>query len=256
MGAEWRYNGFEKHQPYLLALIQEDHSGENIEDIDQDYEYNSRYYGIGSQGEIIKNFYYNIEGVLEDGKSFPDGRGGAAPDNEQIDAWALDASLTYVYDIVTHPAFSAEYARGSGDPDRTDNVTNTIGGNEAGSTDRNFLNFGYLDTGVALAPRMPNLHMYKFGFTFWPSEYVNNKRNIEVGVDFFIFRKDEMESTISDTRADRPQRNIGKEFDVNVTWLIFSDLGASVDYGRFYPGNAYSDKDARDFVMFSMMYQF
>jgi hypothetical protein len=255
-GAELKYNGFKRHQPYLFALIQEDDSGENIEDVDQDYEYDSRYYGIGSRGEIVKNLYYRVEGILEDGKSFPEAATeGIAPDNVQIDAWAFDASLHYVYNILTHPTLSAEYAFGSGDSDRTERVTTTVPGNQEGTTDRNFLNFGYIDTGLSMAPRISNLQMFKFGFSLTPSERMGN-RNVNVGVDFFIFRKDKKEAAISDSRADRPQRNLGKEFDVNVTWQIFSDLSTSVNYGRFYPGNAYSDKDAKDFVMFTMMFQF
>jgi hypothetical protein len=97
--------------------------------------------------------------------------------------------------------------------------------------------------------------MFRFGVSLTPSEFVK-KRNVYAGVDFFIFRRDKKEGAISDSRADRPQRSLGKEFDVNVTWQIFSDLSASVDYGRFYPSSAYSDKDARDFLMFTMLFQF
>ncbi len=256
-GAEFSYKGFQKHVPYIFALIQEDDSGENIEDINQDYEFDSRYYGIGSRGQIIKNLYYEIEGILEDGNRYPEADViGRPPDEEEIDAWALDATLTYTHNILTHPTFSAEYAFATGDSDRTGRVTNTIGGgNKEGTTDRGFLGFGYLNTGLSMAARFSNLHVYRFGLSLTPSEFVK-KRNINVGVDFFLFRKDKSEAAISDTRADRPQRNLGKEFDVNITWKVFSDLNASVDYGRFYPGNAYSDKDAKDFVMFTMMFQF
>lgn len=256
-GAEFRYKGFKEHRPYIYALIQEDDSGENIEDVNQDYEYNSRYYGIGSRGRILKKISYEIEGILEDGKSFPDAAvaRGFSPDNEQIEAWAFDATLSYRHNIITQPTFSAQYALASGDPDRTARVTNTIGGNKEGSTDRSFLGFGYTNTGFSLAARMANLRMVKLGFAFTPSELVkNNKVNMEA--NYYLFSKDEKQGAISDTRADRPQRNIGKEFDINIRWEIFSDLSASINYGRFYPGNAYSDKDARDFVMFMMMFQF
>ena len=257
-GAEVKYNGLEKHRPYLFALIQEDHSGENIEDPDQDYEYDSRYYGVGSGGQLIKNLYYTVEGILETGRSFPEASAarGFSPDNEQIEAWAFDATLTYQYDIITQPSFSAEYAFGTGDADRSGRVTAaTGGGNEEGSRDRNFLTFGYIDTGLSLAARISNLRMARFGFSFTPSEYMGNK-NLNVGVNYFLFRKDEKEGAISDSRADRQIRNIGKELDVNITWKIFSDLSAAVNYGRFYPGNAYSDKDAKDYVMFTMSFQF
>lgn len=81
-------------------------------------------------------------------------------------------------------------------------------------------------------------------------------KNLNMGVNYFLFRKDEKEGAISDTRADRRIRNIGKEFDVNITWKILSDLNASVNYGRFYPGRACSDKDAKDYVMATITFQF
>jgi hypothetical protein len=255
-GTEVKYNRLKRHVPYVFALFQEDHSGESPEDLDQDYEYNSRYYGVGSRGQIIENLFYEIEGIRQEGKGYPEAATvGISPDNEQIEAWALDATLTYNSNIITHPAFSAQYAFGSGDPDRRDRITNTIGGNAEGSRDRGFVNFGYIDTGLNLAPRISNLRMYKLGCSFYPLEFFQNK-NVNVKVNYFLFRKDEKEAAISDTRADRPQRNLGKEFDVSIAWKVFSDLSASVDYGRFYPGNAFSDKDARDFVMATIMFQF
>ncbi len=263
-GVELTYKGFKNHRPYVYALIQEDDSGENIENPLQDYGYDSKYYGIGSRGRIIKGLRYEIEGVLEDGKSFPTAgpisiATGTTPDNVQIDAWALDASLNYSYNILTNPFFTAEYLFGSGDSDRVTpgRVTTTEFGNKEGTTDRNFMNFGYINTGNSLAPRMSNLQMFKFGSSFTPSEFIRKgNRKVNAGVDFFLYRKDKAEAAISDFRADRPQRNIGKEFDVNISWQIFSDLKASVNYGRFYPGNAYSDKDARDYVLFKMIFQF
>ncbi|MBT6045986.1 MAG: alginate export family protein [Chloroflexi bacterium] len=255
-GVEFKYKGFKEHRPYVYALIQEDDSGENTEDTGQDYEYNSRYYGIGSRGLLFKKITYEIEGILEDGKSFPEAAtAGVAPDNVQIDAWAFDAAFSYQYKVITQPIFSAQYAFATGDPHRVTRVTNTIGGNREGSTDRSFLGFGYTDTGLSLAARMANLRMAKFGFSFKPLEPVGNS-DVNMNVNYYLFGKDEKQGAISDTRADRPQRNIGKEFDVNITWKILSDLNASVNYGRFYPGNAYSDKDARDFVMASMTFVF
>ena len=206
----------------------------------------------------MNNLFYEIEGIMQRGKGFPQAAvaRGYSPDNERIEAWALDASLHYTYNKITHPTFSAEYAFGSGDKDRIGRVTNTTGGgNKEGTTDRNFLTFGYIDTGLTLAARISNLRMVKLGFSFTPLEVVKSK-SVNVEVNYFLFRKDEKKSAISDTRADRPIRNLGKEFDVNITWQIFSDLSASINYGRFYPGNAYSDKDARDFVMATIMFQF
>jgi len=262
-GGEVSYKGFEKHAPYLFALIQEDRSGENVEDTDQDYDYDSRYYGIGSRGQLTSNLYYSIEGIMEDGKSNPeagtatDGTGAATgpPDTEHIDAWAFDASLHYSFNVITHPNLSVEYAFGTGDSDRSAKVVTTTPGNKEGTTDRNFLNFGYIDTGLSLAPRLSNLQMFKFGLSMTPSEFIK-KRNVSLNANFFLFRKDKKESQISDNRAVLPQRNIGKEIDISVVWNAFSDMNVSVDYGRFYPGAAYYYDEARDNVSLTILYQF
>ena len=261
-GGEVNYKGFKKHAPYLFALIQEDRSGENIEDLGQDYDYDSRYYGIGSRGQFTNKLYYSIEGIMEGGKSNPeagtatDGTGlQGPPDVEHIDAWAFDASLHYSVNVITHPNLSIEYAFGSGDSDRSAKVVTTTPGNKEGTTDRNFLNFGYIDTGLSLAPRLSNLQMFKFGLSMTPSEFVK-KRNVSLNANFFLFRKDKKESQISDNRAVLPQRNIGKEIDISVVWNAFSDLNVSVDYGRFYPGAAYYYDEARDNVSLTILYQF
>ncbi len=260
-GAEVKYKGFKKHAPYLFALIQEDHSGENIEDPDQDYEYDSRYYGIGSRGQIAKNLYYSIEGILEGGKSNPeagtatDGTGLTPPDTEPIEAWAFDASLHYSFNVITHPNLSVEYAIGTGDSDRSAKVVTTTPGNKEGTTDRNFLNFGYIDTGLSLAPRLSNLQMFKFGLSMTPFEFIK-KKNISLNTNFFLFRKDKKVAEISDNRAVEPHRNIGKEIDISVVWNAFSDLNVSVDYGRFYPGATYYYDEARDNVSITILYQF
>ena len=256
-GGEVSYKGFKKHVPYLFALIQEDHSGENIEDPDQDYEYNSKYYGIGSRGQITNSLYYSIEGILEDGKSNPEAAAarGFPPDTEPIDAWAFAASLHYSFNVVTHPNLSVGYAFGTGDSDRSAKVVTTTPGNKEGTTDRNFLNFGYIDTGLSLAPRISNLQMFKFGLSMTPLEFVK-KRNVRLNANFFLFRKDKKEAEISDNRAVNPRRNIGKELDINVVWDVFSDLSVSVDYGRFYPGGAYYYDEARDYVGLTILYQF
>ena len=119
---------------------------------------------------------------MEDGRSNPeagtatDGTGLAGPpDAEHIDAWALDASLHYSVNVITHPNLSIEYAFGTGDSDRSAKVVSTTPGNKEGTTDRNFLYFGYIDTGLGLSPRLANLQMFKFGLSMTPSEFVKKK---------------------------------------------------------------------------------
>ncbi len=117
------------------------------------------------------------------------------------------------------------------------------------------MNFGYIDTGLSLAPRLSNLQMIKFGLSMTPSEFVK-KRNVSLNATFFLFRKDKKEAEISDNRAVKQHRNIGKELDISVVWNVFSDLNVSVDYGRFYPGGAYYYDEARDNIGLTVLYQF
>ena len=97
--------------------------------------------------------------------------------------------------------------------------------------------------------------MIKFGLSMTPSEFVK-KRNVSLNTTFFLFRKDKKEAEISDNRAVKQHRNIGKELDISVVWNVFSDLNVSVDYGRFYPGGAYYYDEARDNIRLTVLYQF
>ena len=101
---------------------------------------------------------------MEDGKSNPEaGTTGerdpsaGPPDTEPIDAWALAASLHYTFNVITHPNLSVGYAFGTGDSDRSAKVVTTTPGNKTGPTDRNFLNFCYIDTGLSLSPLLSKL---------------------------------------------------------------------------------------------------
>ena len=46
----------------------------------------------------------------------------------------------------------------------------SIGGNRAGTRDRAFNAFGFRDTGIALSPRVSNIHIYSAGGSFFPFE--------------------------------------------------------------------------------------
>jgi len=206
--------------------------------------------------------WFSLWGARQGGKSNPeagtatDGTGLAGPpDVEHIEAWAFEASLHYSANVITHPNLSVQYAFGTGDPDRSAKVVTTTPGNKEGTTDRNFLNFGYIDTGLSLAPRLSNLQMLKFGLSMTPSEFIK-KKNVSLNSTFFIFRKDKKEAEISDNRAVIARRDIGKEIDISIVWKTFSDLNVSVDYGRFYPGDAYYYDEARDNVSVTILYQF
>jgi hypothetical protein len=141
--------------------------------------------------------------------------------------------------LPTHPTVYAEYAFGSGDPDRR-NVTDTVNGNLS-RRDTNFLYFGYLPTGYALSPRLSNLQMFKVGAAVRPLERLSmfNLKELRVSVDWYRYAKDESKGGVFDLDASLGERDLGVETDFTLSWPILSDLTLDLEYGLFKPGNAY-----------------
>ena len=232
-GVEGKWLGIPNHGLYGYVLFQRDDGEERPEDAAQDYDYDSNYFGVGSEGKLWGNLRYAAEGILETGRSF-------SPTlnlKKDVLAWAMDVALTYDVQLPTQPTLYAEYAFGSGDADRTD-VTDTISGNAFGR-DTNFLYFGYLPTGYALSPRLSNLRMFKVGMAVKPLERIRFFKEITVSVDLYWFKKDEPKGGIFDTNATQNSRDVGSEIDLTLTWPILSDLSLAVEYGHFKPGDAY-----------------
>jgi len=251
-GTQLTLNFLDKHRPYVFFLLQRDHTGERPEDPFQEYDYDSEYYGFGSTGEICRNLRYHAEGVIQSGQSFAS---GTTTDPRDIEAWGFDTGFDYYFDLPTHPRFSFEWAFGSGDKDRR-SITNTVDGNAAGTDDHGFLPFGYINTGYALDPVLSNLHFFRFGVSFLPFDWCESLEKWEVGLNFFDYLKHREEGVISDPAADKARGDVGRELDVYTNWRILSDLSFSLRYGVFFPGEAYSDHEARQYLYGSVTYEF
>lgn len=233
---ETTYLGIPDQGIYSYFLMQRDESDEDPHDPDYDYIYDSEYIGLGAQGKILPNMHYWAEGIRETGKS----RVYTTNDKKRnIDAWGGDFGISYDLDVYSHPNISIEYAFGSGDSDRT-SVTDTLNGNTF-REDRNFLYFGYLPAGYALSPRLSNIQFYKAGVLLKPLEKYYLFKNFSFGTDYYRYYKDKKEGGIYDTDATNSDKGIGNEIDLNISWQIISDLSCSVQYGHFWPGDAYPD---------------
>jgi hypothetical protein len=251
-GIEATYLGIHDQGIYSYFLMQRDDSDENPHDPLHDYTYDSEYIGLGAQGKFLPNMHYWLEVIRESGKS----RVYATGQKRNIDAWAGDFGLSYDWDIYSHPNISIEYAFGSGDSDRT-SVTDTMNGNNLGD-DRNFLYFGYLPAGYALSPRLSNLYFYKAGVLLKPLERCHLFKNFSFGTDFYRYYKDKRLGGIYDTDATNSDKGIGSEVDLNISWQILSDLSFSVQYGHFWPGDAYPDyaDDSEKYLSAGMTFTF
>ena len=257
-GLELIYPRFSHHAPYFFWMQQKDHSDQSTPHSTQrNFDYDSYYVGLGSRGEIIKNLTYEIEGIRETGRSYGDNVNfGGSQSPNSISAWAVTTKLTKIFGVLTRPRLSLQYAMGTGDKDRQ-NPTNTIRGNAPGSADRNFLYFGYMETGYMLAPRLSNLQMLRLGGALKPLDFNKDlKDNLEVGLNYYIYRKHEAEGGINDFRANRPISSLGKELDVYMNWKVLSDVFVNINYGKFLPSNAFGTRNVRDYLLVSLTFQF
>jgi len=256
-GVEVAYRGLSDHRPFVYYLDNKDHTSKAEPDPDQSYDYTSRYVGIGSEGTLLlPDLRYRIEMVGEWGKTFSE---GVTSGRDRICAFGMDAALAYFFrKTPTRPKIMFEYLYGSGDGNRRLSSSSTLGGNRAGTQDHAFNAFGFRDTGVALAPRISNLHIYIFGVSFFPLESCKFLRNLEVGSKVFFYHKSEASGAISDLSAINGARWVGWEWDLFCNWRITSDLAWTLRYGAFQPGSAYNggDKTCRQFLYTGMVYSF
>jgi len=225
--------------------VQRDSSNEDPISLTQKFEYDSEHLGFGLQGKLLPQMNYWVEVMRQSGKSQVFGGG----QERNIHAWAGDFGATYNWDVYSHPNFTVQYAFGSGDADRA-NVTDTEFGNSLGQ-DNNFLYFGYLPTGYALSPRLSNIHIYKVGVLFKPLENMKHFQNLNFGIDYYRFFKDENAGAISDLNATVTDEDIGDEINLRLSWQFLSDATLTFQYGYFIAGDAFPDETDNSETYFS-----
>lgn len=255
IGLQINYTTLGRHRPYLLGLIQRDHNEETPNNPAQGYHYNSNYYGVGVDGAIIPRLEYTAEVIKETGTSYP----SFSNTKKSIKASANFLQLKYLPETNLAPIFTLRYLYGSGDNNRG-SVTNTVGGNRAGTKDTNFLYFGYVLTGYVLEPKISNLRMYNLTASIKP---LKNKEkdffeDAELGIGYYMYQKNKKDGAISDLRASRAKNDIGKEIDLFYNWKMLSDFTISLRSGIFMPGDAYPNTadDKVSFYNLNLTYSF
>lgn len=243
---------FDKHQPYFYFVSQKDQTGERPDNPNQEYDYDSQYFGIGSTGKFpfIDKLRYNFEFVYETGRSCAI---GSSSIKEKIRAHAVLAGLEYYAGGDWDARFTADYMYGSGDKDRA-SPTNTS--NMIGTDDEGFVYFGFIPTGYSLAPILSNLHIFRVGAAITPIKEKEYFESLKFRADVYYYTKDKRGGGIFDYTTNYSSNKIGWEVDFSVNWKIFSDLSFSLEYGMFFPGEAYADKAKRDYFSFSLTLSF
>lgn len=256
---------FGQHRPYVYFLAQQDYNSSpgtvvlNGSDISTDYQYNSWYIGLGSNGALSDRLAYGIEMTFEGGRTLSssvDANGAPIPqEKDSIEAFAIDLQLDYVFTDIRNTRISLEALCATGDDDRLD-TTNTFGGNRAGTTDNSFNAFGLLNVGLAFGPAVSNLTMVRLGGSTFPFPDSRQLRRLQIGVDNFIYFKTDKNGPIDEpTTADS---YLGWEPDIYLNWQITSDVTLAVRYGVFFPGTAIdSDDDSiRQFIYAGLTFAF
>ncbi|MCA9243120.1 MAG: alginate export family protein [Phycisphaerales bacterium] len=250
-GGQLTYEGFNRHRPFVYALWNNDKTDERPQTPFQNYSYDTRYFGAGSQGEIAKNLTYWAEAVYEGGRSYGTRRYAA---QSTVDAYGWDLGLEYRFEGPAEARLSGEYMFASGDGDRLFSPTNS-GSNRFGK-DTSFNGFGYRDTGISASPALSNVHIWRLGGAARPLHEVEWLRDLEVGANTFLYYKHHHRAAISDSTADMFNGYVGWEFDTFLNWRIASDLSWTVRYGAFFPGKAFSDRETRHFVLTGVTWSF
>ena len=134
--------------------------------------------------------------------------------------------------------------------------TNARGGNRIGTVDNSFIAFGLRDTGIALAPTLSNLHIWRVSASFSPLEHWEPFRDFELGTNWFLYHKNQERGAISDPLADQFNGQVGWEMDYFLNWRLASDISWTMRYGMFFPGPAYSDRGQRHFLFTGLTWSF
>jgi len=239
-GIEAAYLKNKNFIPYLYFLYEKDHPKEEPEDVFQDYNYDAYFYAGGLCAKANKNLSWWLELIKENGENYADSF-VVSPEKKDIDAWAAIVGTEYNFSLLTHPSLEFEYAWGSGDNSRI-STTNTAGGGNLYGNDTSFQYFGYYFAGYRLDPRLSNMHIYRMHLSLRPLEKFKFGKNILTGVKFFVYRKDKKNAGIyEDAPAVGESKDIGKEVNFYLYWIIHPKVAWSLRYGIFFPGGAYPE---------------
>lgn len=237
------------NQIYGYYLRQQDYNSDNRAraalPFPVDFDYDSQYIGIGARGAVGSQFRYLGEFVYQIGESMSDPLRGPQTE-EDIRAWAARGQMSYFFRDEWRSRLEFEVLMASGDDDRFLS-TDTVGGNQSGSDDNGFNSLGFANTGLAFAPSLSNVLIFRWGYSAFPFREVSGFERLQLGVDLFWHNK-----LVKDAPIDEPTGNdrfLGIEGDVYMNYRVTSDLSLSVRYGMFFPGTGITgETDVRNFL--------
>ncbi len=234
-GFQADYLGLKNKKVYGYVLAERD-GKVKIPASTKDFDYDANYAGAGIEGSFKPNWPYYFEYVMQNGKT---AASNALTGTDSIKANAYYLGTDYYFQKNKYkPFLTLEYAHASGDPDRA-SVTDVIGGNRAGTDDKNFMPYGVYDLGLALHPRFSNINVFKFGGFIKPFYKSEAFKEMQLGAKYMIYNKSDVNGAISDSLATVANKKVGTGYDLYMTWRAYSDTLIYVNYGVFSPGDAF-----------------
>lgn len=245
-GVQLQCKHWPDHEPFAYYYSQVDNDGGSIRRVqtgggsyNQSFGYDSSYVGLGSRGRFFhRDLEYTCEMVAQQGKSYA---WSGVGDRQNIDAWAFDTELRYIVPDSHKSELRIEYLLASGDGDRRYCPMGTVGGNSAHTPDRSFGAWGFRNTGLSLAPDVSNLGMVRLGASTFPINEVKRFEKLLVGVDLFLYHKQQREAAMSDSMSLDNGGFLGTGIDLYAGWRITSDVALTVRYGIFMPGDGFTE---------------
>jgi|GEM_PF-3384486 len=223
--------------------------------VPQKFRYNAGHFGAGLRGQIGPALMFHGEYTRELGRRYSSG----TVERSDIDAYAYDLEVSYAFvQSELEPKISFQHLFGSGDHD-TGVTVDTVGGNMGGTNDNTFFSYGYINTGFVFFPLISNIEINRIGLDLTPCKDHPSLGDLEVGVNYFTYRKHESKGGISDRGLDLTSdtSGLGYETDFFVTWRPFSDVLVTAQYGLFVPdSDAFTDSDKRPFYSLGVMFYF
>ena len=250
-GGLLRYTTKSNHEFYAYGLYMPDYNDSERAAFPQgigpvDFKYEATYVGIGADGSFSPQWLYAAEFVYEFGTSQSDPL-RAPQRSEDISAWAATAQLTWLFRDAGRSSITFETVLASGDDDRL-NSTDTVGGNKRGTTDHGYNSLGFASTGLAFAPSVSNIMLFRVGGKTTPFAEHNTLNGIQIGGDVTVFNK-----LSSDAPIDQPTTDdtyLGIETDVYFNYRITSDLTFIARCGLFFPSDTIESSAATKYFVF------
>lgn len=212
----------------------------------QRYSFNPLYFGLGFSGYVISpRLRYLAEGIYETGSTYNKVNSfTSASERSTVQAWGLTLDVNYalpVFEAKLMPGLIVQYATGSGRNAAADsgaNASNPAQENLTGN-DTNFFYFGYYSAGLALKPKLSNLHIFRAGIQLRPLNHFHWGRNFMAVFKYSYYLKQVAANAISDLNATVAQASVGHGLDAQLVFNFTSDLKFFYAYGAFIPGAAY-----------------